>query len=166
MEEQNISSGKMTFKFIWHFILYRIVLSIIVGFLYSLIYGKINIFILLVLDVILSGISIFLATKLSLKDIFTSNKLKEEDKKKFKRNIIIFFALIIFGTLFLYAFLFAIIVAVIEVAASGIQVAEGQDITGALDLLKTIALVVTFLCAFAKSGIYIGMMKYKNKYLK
>jgi len=166
MEKQMISSGKMTFKFIWHFILYSLLLAIITGFIYSLIYSKIsNVIAINIIMLILSGISIFLATKLSLKDIFTVNKLNEEDKKKYKRNIIIFFVIIILSTILYYALVYSITVMKIDSIVANLTIANNEDITGVIDMAKNIQLGITCVSAVVKSFVYIGMIKYQDKYI-
>lgn len=166
MEKEMISSGKMTFKFIWHFILYSLILSIITGFIYSLIYSKIsNIIIMNIIMLMLSGISIFIATKLSIKDIFSDKQIKENDIKKYKRNVIIFFIICILLTLFYYALVYSITALRIDQIASTLVIADNQDITSAINKIKNMQLVITCASGVIKSFIYIGMMKYQDKYI-
>lgn len=166
MEKNIVSSRKMTFKFIWHFILYSLILSIITGFIYSLLYSKINVIVMNIIELALSGISIFIATKLSLKDIFSENELDEKDVKKYKRNIIIFFLLCILLTLFYYAVSYAISVLKIDNMAATIVISNNEDISGIIEQAKNIQLGITCALAAINSLVYIGMMKYQDTYIK
>ena len=166
MKKEIISSGKMTFKFIWHYILYSLLLALITGFIYSLISSEINnVIIINIIRLVLSGISVFLATRLSLKDIFSANKLKEEDKKKYKRNIIIFFILIIIITTIYYALIHIINTIKIDTMVANITIADGQDITGVINTAKNIVLAIAGVSAVIESLIYIVMIKYQDKYI-
>ena len=166
MEKNIISSGKMTFKFIWHFILYSLILSIITGFIYSILYSKINVIVMNIIELILSGVSIFIATKLSLKDIFSENELDEKNTKKYKRNIIIFFSLCIFLVLFYYALVYAISVLKIDNIAATLVISNNEDISGVIEQAKNIQLGITCALASVNSLVYIGMMKYQDTYIK
>lgn len=130
MEKEMVTSRKMTFGFIWHYILYSIVITIITGFIYSLIYGKIsNVIIMAIISTVLSCITVFIATKLSTKDIFTGKKLDEDNKKKYKRNMIVFFVICIIINIFYYALTYSITVFQIEKISSNLQIANNQDIS-------------------------------------
>lgn len=163
MEKEIISSGKMTFKFIWHYILYSLLLALITGFIYSLISS--STIIINIIKLVLSGISIFLATKLSLKDIFSANKLSEADKKKYKRNVIIFFIIIIIITTIYYAIIYTISIMKIDIMIANMTIADGQDITEIIDIAKDILLGVSLVSAVVESLVYIGMIKYQDKYI-
>lgn len=166
MEKEIISSGKMTFKFIWHYILYSLLFALITGFIYALISNIISSQIAInIIKLVFSGISVFLATKLSLKNIFKKYELKDENKKKYKRNIIIFFILIIIITTLYYAVIYSISAMRIDIMVENITIANGQDITEVIDIAKNILLGVNCVSAVVESLVYIGMIKYQNKYI-
>ena len=165
MEKEIISSGKMTFNFIWRFIAYGLLLTLIKGFICSFFINS-GIIITNIVMLILSGISIFIATKLSVKDIFNKYELEAENKKKYKRNIIIFFILIILITTIYYAFVYTIDVIKIDTMVENMTIADGQDITGVIDIAKNILLGITCISAVTESLVYIGMIKYQDKYIK
>lgn len=119
-----------------------------------------------IIMLVFSGISIFLATKLSLKDIFAENELKEGHKKKYKRNIIIFFIIIIIFTIIYYALIYTITVIKIDSMVDTLVIADNQDITGVIEQAKNIQLGVTCISAFVKSFIYVVMIKFQDKYIK
>lgn len=166
MEKENISSMKMTFKFILHFILYSIIMIIITGFIYSLIYNKIkNVIITSIISTILSCVSIFIATKLSVKDIFADKTLDKENMSKYKRNIIIFFVICILINIFYYAIVYSVTILGIDKMVNNLQISSNQDITGIIEQAKNVQLIITCIVAVIKSFVYVGMIKYQNKYI-
>lgn len=94
MEKEIQTSGKMTWGFIWRFILYYIVISIILAVISYFILGKVNMLVLSIFSIITMGILIFFPTKLATSDIFKEKKLDVINLRKFKRNIIIFYILV------------------------------------------------------------------------
>lgn len=94
MDKEIQTSGKMTWGFIWRFILYYIVISIILGVISYFILGKVNMLVLSIFSIITMGILIFFPTKLATSDIFKVKKMDNTNLKKFKRNIIIFYILV------------------------------------------------------------------------
>lgn len=167
MEKELITSGKMTFKFIWHFILYSIVINIITNVMYSLIFNKVNnVIITSIISTTLSCVTIFIATKLSIKDIFTERKLDEENFKKYRRNIIIFFVICIIVNIFYYALSYSVSVSLIDKYVSNLQIAGNKDISGVIQKAKDIQLVMVCIVTVIKSFVYIAMVKYQDRYIK
>ena len=142
-------------------------MTLIVGFIYVIIYDKINnVIVTYVIRLILSAITIFIATKLSLKDIFREKTLKKEDISNYRRNTILFFIICILFNILYYAILYAISIIGIDRIVSNIQIADNQDISGVIQQAKNIQLALTCTVAVAKGFIYIGMIKYQDKYIK
>ena len=90
MEKEINTSGKMTWGFIWRFILYYIVISIILTVITYFMLGKVNMLVLSIFSVVTMGILIFFPTKLATSDVFKTRKM---DDKNFlcRCNVICFF---------------------------------------------------------------------------
>ena len=95
MEKEINTSGKMTWGFIWRFILYYIVISIILTVITYFMLGKVNMLVLSIFSVVTMGILIFFPTKLATSDVFKTRKMDDKNLFKFKRNIIIFYVLVL-----------------------------------------------------------------------
>lgn len=166
MEKKIVTSKKLTFSFIWHFILYTIIMTLIAGFIYTMINDKINNTIIMnIISLIFSSINIFIATKLSLKDIFAEKTLKKEDIKKYRRNIIIFFIICILLNIMYYAIIYVISIMQIDKVSNNLQIAINQDISGITQQAKDIQLAITCIVAVTKGFVYIGMIKYQDKFI-
>lgn len=94
MEKEIKTSGKMTWAFIWRFVLYYIVISIILAVILYFLLGKINNLVLAIFSIITMAILIFIPTKLATSDIFKTQKMDDKNLKRFKRNIIIFYFIV------------------------------------------------------------------------
>ena len=94
MEKEINTSGKMTWGFIWRFILYYIVISIILTVITYFMLGKVNMLVLSIFSVVTMGILIFFPTKLATSDVFKTRKMDDKNLRKFKRNIIIFYVVV------------------------------------------------------------------------
>ena len=94
MEKEIKTSGKMTWAFIWRFVLYYIVISIILAVILYFLLGKINNLVLAIFSIITMAILIFIPTKLATSDIFKTKKMDDKNLKRFKRNIIIFYFIV------------------------------------------------------------------------
>ena len=95
MEKELKTSGKMTWAFIWRFILYYIVISIIITVIEYFMLGKVNMLVLSIFSIVTMGILIFFPTKLATSDVFKTRKMDDKNLFKFKRNIIIFYVLVL-----------------------------------------------------------------------
>ena len=91
MEKELKTSGKMT----WAFILYYIVISIIITVIEYFMLGKVNMLVLSIFSIVTMGILIFFPTKLATSDVFKTRKMDDKNLFKFKRNIIIFYVLVL-----------------------------------------------------------------------
>lgn len=94
MERELKTSRKMTWAFIWRFILYYIAISIILAVITYFMLGKANMLVLSIFSIITMGILIFFPTKLATSDVFKTRKMDSVNLKKFKRNIIIFYIIV------------------------------------------------------------------------
>ena len=94
MEKEINTSGKMTWGFIWRFILYYIVISIILTVITYFMLGKVNMLVLSIFSVVTMGLLIFFPTKLATSDVFKTRKMDDKNLRKFKRNIIIFYVVV------------------------------------------------------------------------
>ena len=94
MERELETSGKMTWAFIWRFILYYIAISIVLAVITYFMLGKANMFVLSIFSIITMGILIFFHTKLATSDLFKTKKMDSINLKKFKRNIVIFYIIV------------------------------------------------------------------------
>ena len=94
MERELETSGKMTWAFIWRFILYYIAISIVLAVITYFMLGKANTLVLSILSIITMGILIFFPTKLATSDLFKTKKMDSINLKKFKRNIVIFYIIV------------------------------------------------------------------------
>ena len=94
MERELETSGKMTWAFIWRFILYYIAISIVLAVITYFMLGKANMLVLSIFSIITMGILIFFPTKLATSDVFKTRKMDSVNLKKFKRNIIIFYIIV------------------------------------------------------------------------
>lgn len=94
MEKELKTSGKMTWGFIWRFIIYYIILTIIFAVIYNILVGNINILVSSIFSVITMAILIYVPSKLATSDIFKDKRLDERNEKKFKRNIIIYYIIL------------------------------------------------------------------------
>ena len=88
MERELETSGKMTWAFIWRFILYYIAISIVLAVITYFMLGKANMLVLSIFSIITMGILIFFPTKLATSDLFKTKKMDSINLKKFKRNIL------------------------------------------------------------------------------
>ena len=95
MEKELKTSGKMTWAYIWRFILYYIVISIIITVIEYFMLGKVNMLVLSIFSIVTMGILIFFPTKLATSDVFKTRKMDDKNLFKFKRNIIIFYVLVL-----------------------------------------------------------------------
>lgn len=95
MEKELKTSGKMTWAFIWRFILYYIVISIIIAVIEYFMLGNVNMLVLAIFSVVTMGILIFFPTKLATSDVFKTRKMDDKNLFRFKRNIIIFYILVL-----------------------------------------------------------------------
>ena len=94
MERELETSGKMTWAFIWRFILYYIAISIVLAVITYFMLGKANMLVLSIFSIITMGILIFFPTKLATSDLFKTKKMDSINLKKFKRNIVIFYIIV------------------------------------------------------------------------
>lgn len=94
MERELETSGKMTWAFIWRFILYYIAISIVLAVITYFMLGKANMLVLSIFSIITMGILIFFPTKLATSDLFKAKKMDSINLKKFKRNIVIFYIIV------------------------------------------------------------------------
>ena len=94
MERELETSGKMTLAFIWRFILYYIAISIVLAVITYFMLGKANMLVLSIFSIITMGILIFFPTKLATSDLFKTKKMDSINLKKFKRNIVIFYIIV------------------------------------------------------------------------
>lgn len=94
MEKELKTSGKMTWGFIWRFIIYYVILSIIFAVIYGLLSGKMNLLVASIYSIVTMAILIFIPSKLATSDIFKDKKMDNNNERKFKRNIIIFYILL------------------------------------------------------------------------
>lgn len=94
MERELETSGKMTWAFIWRFILYYIAISIVLAVITYFMLGKANMLVLSIFSIIAMGILIFFPTKLATSDLFKTKKMDSINLKKFKRNIVIFYIIV------------------------------------------------------------------------
>ncbi len=94
MEIELETSGKMTWAFIWRFILYYIAISIVLAVITYFMLGKANMLVLSIFSIITMGILIFFPTKLATSDLFKTKKMDSINLKKFKRNIVIFYIIV------------------------------------------------------------------------
>ena len=94
MEKELKTSGKMTWGFIWRFILYYIILTIIFAVIYNILSGHINILISSIFSIVMMAVLIYIPSKLATSDIFKEKKLDAKNEWKFKRNIIIFYVIL------------------------------------------------------------------------
>lgn len=94
MEREIKTSGKMTWAFIWRFVLYYIVISIILAVITYFMLGKVNMLVLSIFSIITMGILVFFPTKLATSDLFKTRKMDNTNLRKFKRNIIIFYIIV------------------------------------------------------------------------
>lgn len=94
MERELRTSGKMTWAFIWRFILYYIAISIVLAVITYFMLGKANMLVLSIFSIITMGILIFFPTKLATSDLFKTKKMDSINLKKFKRNIVIFYIIV------------------------------------------------------------------------
>lgn len=94
MERELETSGKMTWAFIWRFILYYIAISIVLAVITYFMLGKANMLVLSIFSIITIGILIFFPTKLATSDLFKTKKMDSINLKKFKRNIVIFYIIV------------------------------------------------------------------------
>ena len=78
MEKEINTSGKMTWGFIWRFILYYIVISIILTVITYFMLGKVNMLVLSIFSVVTMGILIFFPTKLATSDVFKTRKMDDK----------------------------------------------------------------------------------------
>ena len=95
MDKELKTSGKMTWAFIWRFILYYIVISIIITVIEYFMLGKVNMLVLSIFSIVTMGILIFFPTKLATSDVFKTRRMDDKNLFKFKRNIIIFYVLVL-----------------------------------------------------------------------
>ena len=94
MERELETSGKMTWAFIWRFILYYIAISIVLAVITYFMLGKANMLVLSIFSIITMGILIFFPTKLATSDLFKTKKMDSINLKKFKRIIFIFYIIV------------------------------------------------------------------------
>ncbi len=94
MEREIKTSGKMTWAFIWRFVLYYIVISIILAVITYFMLGKVNMLVLSIFSIITMGILVFFPTKLATSDLFKTRKMDSINLRKFKRNIVIFYIVV------------------------------------------------------------------------
>lgn len=94
MEKELKTSGKMTWGFIWRFLAYYIILTIIFAVIYNILSGHINILVSSIFSIIMMAILIYIPSKLATSDIFKEKKLDAGNEWKFKRNIIIFYIIL------------------------------------------------------------------------
>lgn len=94
MEREIKTSGKMTWAFIWRFVLYYIVISIILAVITYFMLGKANMLVLSIFSIITMGILVFFPTKLATSDLFKTRKMDSINLRKFKRNIVIFYIVV------------------------------------------------------------------------
>lgn len=94
MKKQEKKAGSMTWSFIWRYIVYYFILSLIFGFIQMLLLGKITVLVSTIYSIVSLIVEIFVALKLTLNDIFRDSKLRQDATNQaehdFIRNIIIF----------------------------------------------------------------------------
>ncbi len=130
MERELKTSGKMTWGFIWRFILYYIVISIILAVIMYFMLGKVNMLVLSIFSVVTMAILIFIPTKLATSDIFRTKKLDDKNLRKFKRNIIIFYIIVMIVVTLGNALNYAVTMVGLENA----RVAAEQEVQNSEDL--------------------------------
>lgn len=114
MEKELTTSGKMTWGYIWRFILYYIVISLILAVIEYFMLGKVNMLVLSIFSVVTMGILIFFPTKLATSDIFKTRRMDDKNLRKFKRNIIIFYIMVMLVVSFVNALNYAVTIIGLE----------------------------------------------------
>ena len=164
MEREWTSSGKMTFSYLWHYILYYLCLSLIVGFVYTLIVGKINFIVLSIITIVTFFITIFLSSKLATMDIFKKRQLDDDNTSKFFRNIVIFFIICMLLTILYNAISYQTTVVTLD---KKLEVIEDQENKGKLqsivDEVKSMQKIVTIVVCTIECSMYLIMIPLQRK---
>lgn len=130
MEKELKTSGKMTWGFIWRFVLYYIVISIILAVILYFMLGKVNMLVLSIFSIVTMAILVFIPTKLATSDIFKTKKMDDKNLRKFKRNVIIFYIIV----MLIVSFGNALDYAVTMIGLENARASSEQEIQNSTDL--------------------------------
>lgn len=164
LEREWTSSGKMTFSYLWHYILYYLCLSLIVGFIYTLVVGKINFIVLSIITIVTFFITIFLSARLATSDIFKKKKLEDNAISKFFRNIVIFFIICMVLTILYNAINYQTTVVTLDKKLEVIEEGENKEkLQSIVDEVKSMQKTVTIVVCIIECSMYLVMIPIQRK---